>query len=57
MIIADINYPVGYWLEFTKGSRTVCGILWIKCIYVNMHYVVTERRVSRLSMNEFLLPI
>lgn len=29
MIIADINYLVGYWLEFTKGSSTVCGILWI----------------------------
>lgn len=57
MIIGDINYPVRCWLEFTKGSKAGCGILWITGIYVNMHFAGSKRRASRLSVNRLFVPI
>lgn len=57
MIIGDINYLVRCWLELTKGSKAGYGIVWITVVYVNMRYVVSKRRASRLSMNGLFVPI
>lgn len=57
MIIGDINYLVRCWLELSKVSKAGYGIVWITVVYVNMRYVVSKRRASRLNMNGLFVPI